>query len=85
MRSVFNTYVDLISSRVLEDNRYKVQSKASKEEFDDEERKSFFEAAKDPRIIDNLVNSFAPSIFGNEEVKKGILALLFGGSEKKFS
>lgn len=30
IKSVFNTYVDLISSKVLEDDRYKVQSKASK-------------------------------------------------------
>jgi DNA replication licensing factor MCM4 len=65
VKSVFNTYVDLISSKVLEDDRYKVQSKASKSEFDDEERKSFFEASKHPQIIDRLVSSFAPSIFGN--------------------
>lgn len=30
VKSVFNTYVDLISSKILEDDRYKVQSKASK-------------------------------------------------------
>lgn len=36
-------------------------------------------------MINKLVQSFAPSIFGNEDVKKGILALLFGGCEKKFS
>lgn len=35
IKSVFNTYVDMISSKVLEDNRYKLQSKAEKEEFDD--------------------------------------------------
>lgn len=35
-------------------------------------------------IIEDLVQSFAPSIFGNEEIKKGILAQLFGGAKKKF-
>ena len=85
VRSVFNTYVDLISSKIIEDNRYKVQNVNSKEEFSDDERRSFFEVAKQPDIINKLVQSFAPSIFGNEDIKKGILALLFSGCEKKFS
>ena len=38
--------------------------------------------AEKPSIIDDLVNSFAPSIYGHEDVKKGILAQLFGGSIK---
>ena len=41
--------------------------------------------ARDPNIIDNLVASFSPSIYGQEDVKKGILAQLFGGSKKDFS
>jgi DNA replication licensing factor MCM4 len=32
-----------------------------------------------------LISSFAPSIYGNEEVKKGILAQIFGGANKDFS
>ena len=85
LKSVFNTYVDLITYNINQDNRYKVQAKAKSQSFDEEEKKAFYEAAQDPNIIEKLVGSFAPSIFGNEEVKKGILALLFGGSEKKFS
>lgn len=30
IKSVFSTYIDLISSKILENDRYKVQSKASK-------------------------------------------------------
>lgn len=30
VRSVFNTYVDLISSKIVQDNRYKVQNSDSK-------------------------------------------------------
>lgn len=33
-------------------------------------------------VVEELVRSFAPSIFGNEEIKKGILAQLFGGTKK---
>lgn len=36
-------------------------------------------------VINDLVKSFAPSIFGHEDVKKGILAQLFGGSIKEFT
>lgn len=40
--------------------------------------------AQSPTIIDDLVNSFAPSIYGHADVKKGILAQLFGGAQKDF-
>jgi DNA replicative helicase MCM subunit Mcm2 (Cdc46/Mcm family) len=33
-------------------------------------------------VVEDLVHSFAPSIFGHEEIKKGILAQLFGGTKK---
>lgn len=38
------------------------------------------ELSKDPEIYDKLVKSFAPSIWQMDEVKKGLLCLLFGGS-----
>ena len=38
--------------------------------------------AEQPTIIDDLVKSFAPSIYWHEIVKKGILAQLFGGNKK---
>ena len=34
--------------------------------------------------MDNLVKSFAPSIYGHEIIKKGILTQLFGGNKKVF-
>ena len=42
----------------------------------------FFKMANKKSIIDDLVDSFAPSIFGNRQIKKGILAQLFGGTKK---
>ena len=35
-------------------------------------------------VLDNLVAAFAPSIFGHEFIKKGILTQLFGGTKKEF-
>ena len=38
--------------------------------------------AKRNTIISDLVSSFAPSIYGHDDIKKGILAQLFGGTKK---
>ncbi|EER13973.1 DNA replication licensing factor, putative [Perkinsus marinus ATCC 50983] len=38
--------------------------------------------AADPNIVTNLIKSFAPSIWENEDVKKGLLCQLFGGTDK---
>merc|ERR1719426_630031 len=38
-----------------------------------------------PTIFDKLVKSFAPSIFEEDEVKKGLLSQLFGGTAKPVS
>lgn len=42
----------------------------------------FTAMADRPNIIEELVESFAPSIHGNYHIKKGILAQLFGGTKK---
>jgi DNA replication licensing factor MCM4 len=39
--------------------------------------------SQDPRIYEKLSRAVAPSIWGMEDVKKGVLCLLFGGTDKK--
>ena len=39
--------------------------------------------SQDAKIVDKLIQSFAPSIHGHSSIKKGILAQLFGGTKKK--
>jgi DNA replication licensing factor MCM4 len=85
VRSIFNTYVDLISSKIIKDNRFTNGIGVDKVTFNDDEKREFFEMASQPDIIDKLVHSFAPSIFGNDDVKKGVLCQLFSGCEKQFS
>ncbi|CAG9861738.1 unnamed protein product [Phyllotreta striolata] len=41
-----------------------------------------YEMSHDKNLYVNLINSLFPSIHGNEEVKKGILLMLFGGVSK---
>ncbi len=38
--------------------------------------------AKDPAIYEKIASSIAPSIYGNEDIKKAIACLLFGGTRK---
>ncbi|MDP2438041.1 MAG: hypothetical protein Q8P67_20045, partial [archaeon] len=50
--------------------------------FTDEEMEEVLRLKGDPLIYKKLANSIAPSIFGHEEVKRGILLMLFGGVHK---
>ncbi|CAG8614772.1 18410_t:CDS:10 [Dentiscutata erythropus] len=47
------------------------------------EKELLEEMSKDERIFDNLVRSIAPSVFGHEVIKKGILLQLLGGVHKE--
>jgi len=53
--------------------------------FDDRLVKKFKEFSRDPQLYEKLVDAFAPSIWENQDVKKGILCQLFGGCSKEFS
>jgi len=52
-------------------------------EITPEDEKQILEAAQDPWVQRKLVMSLAPSIYGYEDVKEGILYLLFGGTAKQ--
>ncbi|KAI3380299.1 hypothetical protein SNEBB_008304 [Seison nebaliae] len=45
--------------------------------------KRIYEMNNDKDLFDNLCNSLFPRIYGNLDVKKGILLMLFGGVQKK--
>lgn len=51
--------------------------------MEDGERKKIQAMAADKSIATNLINSIFPAVHGNEEVKKGVLLMLFGGVGKK--
>ncbi len=53
--------------------------------FNEEQKKKFLHFSKDPQLYEKLIDSFAPSIWENHDVKKGILCQLFGGCSKEFS
>ncbi|CAG8478631.1 6382_t:CDS:10, partial [Scutellospora calospora] len=53
-------------------------------EFTEEEIQYFEDLSKQSNLYQYLAQSLAPSIYGLDDVKKGILLQLFGGTRKKF-
>lgn len=50
--------------------------------FSEAEEREMIAMSRLPDIYNKFISSIAPSIFGNEDVKKAIACLLFGGSRK---
>lgn len=51
--------------------------------FSEAEEREMIAMSRIPDIYSKFIHSIAPSIFGNEDVKKAIACLLFGGSRKQ--
>ena len=48
----------------------------------DDDKHAIRELSQDPRIVQRIINSIAPSIHGHENIKTGIAMAIFGGQEK---
>ena len=55
----------------------------AEEELDPDTVKEIETMAKTPNLYQRMVNSICPTVFGHEEVKKGVLLMLLGGVHKK--
>ncbi|KAG0750291.1 hypothetical protein G6F57_003256 [Rhizopus arrhizus] len=53
-----------------------------KPHFTDAEEEEYIRMSRQHDLYETLASSLAPSIFGNEDIKKSIVCLLFGGSKK---
>lgn len=90
-RSIFRTYVDVVSFTKYNKRRLNVSEEDENvsgdlnEEQHEKMRKEVEALSKHPDIYNLLVDSFAPSIWENEDVKKGLLLQIFGGVSKDFS
>lgn len=67
---------------ILIANNIILLSKENKPTFERQDIKNIGMLSKRPDVVDILARSLAPSIYGHEEVKKAVLCLLLGGSEK---
>ena len=53
-----------------------------KERMSPAEWNTIYKMSQDKALYTNLINSLFPTIHGNEEVKRGVLLMLFGGVAK---
>ncbi len=83
VKSVYKTHIDVIHFRKTSSDRLADSDKDSA--FDPERVKVLEELSKKPDVYERLARAIAPSIYENEDIKKGILMQLFGGSKKDFS
>lgn len=91
-RSIFRTYVDVVSftkhhkKRLnLEEDEEHLNGNELNEEKNEMMKKEVEALAQNKDIYNMLIDSFAPSIWENEDVKKGLLLQIFGGVSKDFS
>lgn len=59
-----------------------VTAEDMKNQMTDAEWNKVYEMSKDRNLYQNLINSLFPSVYGNDEVKRGILLQLFSGVAK---
>ena len=96
VKSIYKTYIDVIHVRKDEKSRIGIepnagQSKEFQIDFHDDDDTSarvahreaaIREIASSPDVYERLMRSVAPNIFGLDDVKRGILCQLFGGTNK---
>ncbi|CAG8979625.1 hypothetical protein HYALB_00011988 [Hymenoscyphus albidus] len=97
MKSVYKTYIDIIHIQKVDEKRMGIDVSTVDQELADgtstieqtrkvseEEEEKIKATAARPDIYELLSRSLAPSIFEMDDVKKGILLQLFGGTNKSF-
>ncbi|EMR66842.1 putative cell division control protein 54 protein [Eutypa lata UCREL1] len=97
VKSVFKTFVDVVHVAKVDNKQLDADPSTIDEESNDpennieetrkitpEEEEKIKETAARPDIYELLSRSLAPSIFEMEDVKKGILLQMFGGTNKTF-
>lgn len=98
VKNIFKTYVDALHVQKVDRQRLGVDVSTIEEELSDQvvgdieqarkfteaEEKKIKETAERNDIYELLSRSLAPSIYEMEDVKKGILLQLFGGTNKSF-
>lgn len=97
-KSIFKTYIDVLHIQKVDKKRMGLDASTLEQDISqelsgnieevrkitDEEEEKIKATAARPDIYELLSRSLAPSIFEMDDVKKGILLQLFGGTNKSF-
>ncbi|UMM11672.1 hypothetical protein L5515_000840 [Caenorhabditis briggsae] len=79
LASVYRTSIDALHFRKMDTSRL---HQDNGETLTEERINQIIELSKRPDIMDALAQAIAPSIYEHDDVKKGLLCLLFGGTRK---
>ncbi|XP_063307470.1 DNA replication licensing factor MCM4 [Pelobates fuscus] len=86
VKSVYKTHIDVIHYRKTDSKRLHGIDADTEQKLFTEQRVEFLkELASKPDAYERLAAAIAPSIYEHEDIKKGILLQLFGGTRKDFS
>ncbi|XP_073532823.1 DNA replication licensing factor MCM4 [Phyllobates terribilis] len=86
VKSVYKTHIDVIHYRKTDSKRlHGIDDESEQKLFTEERVQILKELAAKPDIYERLAAALAPSIYEHEDIKKGILLQLFGGTRKDFS
>lgn len=98
LKSVYKVYLDALHFKKADNRHISVEDSHADEESEnftsfeesddlasllDSRKEELEKLSKDPNIYDRLMRSLAPSVWEMEDVKKGILCLLFGGAKSE--
>merc|ERR1711988_170974 len=81
----YKTHIDVVHFRKTDAERLASTNDKKEIAFDPERIKVLEELSQKPDVYERLARAIAPSIYENEDIKKGILLQLFGGARKDFS
>ncbi|XP_023017917.2 disc proliferation abnormal [Leptinotarsa decemlineata] len=84
IRSVYKTHIDVLHYRKIDHKRLYEEEEGKDHRFTPERVELLNILSQKPDIYDRLARAIAPSIYENDDVKKGILLQLFGGTKKTF-
>uniref|UniRef100_A0A4X2K3E7 DNA replication licensing factor MCM4 n=1 Tax=Vombatus ursinus TaxID=29139 RepID=A0A4X2K3E7_VOMUR len=86
VKSVYKTHIDVIHYRKTDAKRlHGLDEEAEQKLFSENRVEMLKELSRKPDIYERLSSALAPSIYEHEDIKKGILLQLFGGTRKDFS
>uniref|UniRef100_A0A672HGS2 DNA replication licensing factor MCM4 n=1 Tax=Salarias fasciatus TaxID=181472 RepID=A0A672HGS2_SALFA len=86
VKSVYKTHIDAIHFRKTDEKRlHGLDEDAEQKLFTEDRVQRLKELAAKPDVYERLASALAPSIYEHEDIKKGILLQLFGGTRKDFS
>eukprot|EP00743_Colponemidia_sp_Colp-15_P001012 GILK01001118.1.p1 GENE.GILK01001118.1~~GILK01001118.1.p1 ORF type:complete len:891 (+),score=144.69 GILK01001118.1:49-2721(+) len=71
-----------VFSTVIEANYVRRKGDMELTELTDEEKREIREMAQDPRIAERVIESIAPSIYGETHIKTALAMAMFGGESK---